>query len=98
MFPQLSLEARGIATKGMQHGLLGGMAQMIEDKDAELIVMVGLTHKVHLLYHNLFSSLLSSEVIGVAIKGMQHGLLGGIVQMIEDKETNSQGLIMIALC
>ena len=38
MFSQLSLEARGIATKGMQHGLLGGMVQMIQDKDAELIL------------------------------------------------------------
>ena len=26
VFSQLSLEARGIATKGMRHGLLGGMA------------------------------------------------------------------------
>ena len=48
MFSQLSLEARGIATKGMQHGLLGGLVQMIEDKDAELIVIVGQTRKVHL--------------------------------------------------
>ena len=38
MFLQLSLGVRGIATKGMQHGLLGGLVQMIEDKDAQLIV------------------------------------------------------------
>ena len=38
VFSQLSLEARGIATKGMQHGLLGGMVHMIQDKDAELIL------------------------------------------------------------
>ena len=38
MFSQLNLEARGIATKGMQHGLLGGMVHMIEDKDAKLIL------------------------------------------------------------
>ena len=60
-------------------------------------MIVGLTRKVHLfcivLYHNLFSSLLSSEVRGITTKGTQHGLLGGIVQMIEDKETNSQGLL-----
>ena len=48
MFSQLSLEVRGITTKGMQHGLLGGMVHMIEDKDAELIVIVGQTCKVHL--------------------------------------------------
>ena len=27
MFSQLNLEARGITSKGMQHGLLGGMVQ-----------------------------------------------------------------------
>ena len=32
----------------MQHGFLGGMVQMVEDKDAELIVIVGQTLKVHL--------------------------------------------------
>ena len=33
MFSQLSLEARGIATKGIQHG----MVHMIEDIDAVII-------------------------------------------------------------
>ena len=32
MFSQLSLEARGIATKGVQHGLLGGLVHMIKDE------------------------------------------------------------------
>ena len=45
MFSQLSLEARGIATKGTQHG---GIVQMFEDKDAEFIVIVRQTRKVNL--------------------------------------------------
>ena len=46
MFTQLSLGARGIATKGMQHGLI---AWRNEDKDApQLIVIVRQTGKVNL--------------------------------------------------
>ena len=48
MFLQLASEVRGIATKGTPHGLLGGIVQMIEDKDIELIVIVRQTRKVHL--------------------------------------------------
>ena len=76
---------------------------MIEDKDAELIVIVGLTRKVHLfcivLYRNLFSSPLSSEARGIATKSMQHGLIGGgIVQMIEDKRQTHKDYSIFALC
>ena len=64
MFSQLSLEVRGIATKGMQYGLIAGLVHMI--------VIVGLTHKVHLFYivltRNLFSLFTAR---GIATKGVR---------------------------
>ena len=63
VFSQLSLEVRGIATKGMQYGFLGGLVHMI--------VIVGLTRKAHLFYivltHNLFPSPFTAR--GIATKG-----------------------------
>ena len=58
-------------------------------------MIVGLTRKVHLFYivltRNLFSLFTAR---GIATKGTQHGLVaGGMAHMIEDKETNSQGLV-----
>ena len=58
VFSQLSSEARAI--KGLRHGLIGGIVQTIEDKDADLIVEQ--TRKVYLFCIVLTHVVLSTSL------------------------------------